>query len=425
MEWNELYKELNNIKADFDKSYKSLTQNRQIQKNTVKKHVEILVECFNEARLLIHGQRDKLNQEHWSQVSKFLIRLRSNLVSIKLKFNLDITVPTILNTSLTVETTDEPESIEETDQIESEEFAKPNPKVEEQDLNNLTIPAVLMSDLDNSTDSDTCSSIIENKSSDITMAQTNIDFINTATKLVPIFDGKAENLTSFVDALKILELIKGDHEQLAVSIIKTKLKGVARNLVGNETTITEVISRLRSNVKGETVEVLSAKLMNLQQRNKTANQYILEVEQLTKTLEGAYITDGLPLELARSYSTQNAVKAITKNCTIDKVKLIMQAGTFNTMNDAVSKFVNSCTEATGQPNTVLYYKNYSQRGGNRGRGSHRGNFRSRNNNYNNNSQYNNGRGQYRGNSRGHGNSSRGHNNNNQSNVRVTQNEREI
>jgi len=85
--------------------------------------------------------------------------------------------------------------------------------------------------------------------------------------------GKAENLTSFIDALQIIESIKGEHEQLAVSIIKTKLKGVARNLIGNDTTITGVIFRLKSNVNGKTVEVLSAKLMNLQQRNKTANQY--------------------------------------------------------------------------------------------------------------------------------------------------------
>jgi len=47
MEWNELYKQLNNIKVDFDKSHKSFTQNRQIQKNTIKKHMEILVKCFN------------------------------------------------------------------------------------------------------------------------------------------------------------------------------------------------------------------------------------------------------------------------------------------------------------------------------------------------------------------------------------------
>jgi len=68
MEWNELYKLINNIKVDFDKSYKSLTQNRPIQKNIIKKRVEILVKCFNEARIQIHGQREKLNQDHWSQL---------------------------------------------------------------------------------------------------------------------------------------------------------------------------------------------------------------------------------------------------------------------------------------------------------------------------------------------------------------------
>jgi len=32
MEWNDLYNEINNIQIDFDKSYKSLSQNRPIQK---------------------------------------------------------------------------------------------------------------------------------------------------------------------------------------------------------------------------------------------------------------------------------------------------------------------------------------------------------------------------------------------------------
>jgi len=60
---------------------------KTIQKNTIKKHVEILIKCFNEALILEHGQRKKLNQDHWSQESKFLIRLRSILISIKQKFN--------------------------------------------------------------------------------------------------------------------------------------------------------------------------------------------------------------------------------------------------------------------------------------------------------------------------------------------------
>jgi len=96
---------------------------------------------------------------------------------------------------------------------QTEDLTETNPKIEEQDLNNLTIPAVLMSDLDNSTDSDD-NSIIENKTrNNITMAQSNIDFINTASKLIPVFDGKSENLTSFMDALEIIESIKGEHER--------------------------------------------------------------------------------------------------------------------------------------------------------------------------------------------------------------------
>jgi len=71
MEWSDLYNEINNIQIDFDKSYKSLTQNRPIQKNTITEHVEILVKCFNEALILIHGQRKKLNEDNWSQVKNF------------------------------------------------------------------------------------------------------------------------------------------------------------------------------------------------------------------------------------------------------------------------------------------------------------------------------------------------------------------
>jgi len=116
---------------------------------------------------------------------------------------------------------------------------------------------------------------------------------------------------------------------LAVNVIKTKLKGHARNLISTENTIQEIKDKLSRTVKGESVEVLSAKLLNLQQKNKTANLYTQEMEQLTKALEGAYISKGLNPELAKKYSMTQAVKAMTRNCSIDKVKVIMQAGTFN------------------------------------------------------------------------------------------------
>lgn len=74
--------------------------------------------------------------------------------------------------------------------------------------------------------------------------------------------------------------------------------------------------------------------------------------------------------MASKYSKQAAVKAVPKNCTIDKVKLIMEAGQFTNMNEVVSKFINTCTEATGQQNTVLHYQKQNIQ-----------NFRGRYNNY--------------------------------------------
>lgn len=62
MQWNKLYTELNKLKTDFDKSYKSLTQYRTIQQNTIHKHAEMLVARFNKARILIYDQRDRLDK---------------------------------------------------------------------------------------------------------------------------------------------------------------------------------------------------------------------------------------------------------------------------------------------------------------------------------------------------------------------------
>jgi len=155
--------------------------------------------------------------------------------------------------------------------------------------------------------------------------------------------------------------LKESYEALAVNLIKTKLKGHARNLIDNKNSISEIIDKLKNKVKGKSVDVISAKLLNLQQRHKRANQYIQEVEKLANALYGAYIHDGLSSELATQYSKTHVVKAMTMNCTIDKIKLIMEAGTFNTLDEAFSKFVNSCTDATSQSNTALFY-NRSNRG---------------------------------------------------------------
>ena len=93
------------------------------------------------------------------------------------------------------------------------------------------------------------------------------------------------------------------------------------------------------------------------------------MEDLAKRLETAYISDGLPVEVASTYATKTAVKAIVKNATNDKIRLVMDSGNFSTMNEVMANFVNSCTEVFGQFNSVLFYGS-----DNRGNGSNRRQF---------------------------------------------------
>lgn len=73
--------------------------------------------------------------------------------------------------------------------------------------------------------------ICENLSPLEKMTQTVTQFLGLASKVLPDFDGRPENLQSFLDALLLVESIKDIHEPVTVNLIKTKLKGTARNLL--------------------------------------------------------------------------------------------------------------------------------------------------------------------------------------------------
>lgn len=377
--WEQIRKTIYTEKENFKQAYKCINKNIYIKPETVRKHLVTLTGSLEIIREITYKNREKFTEEHKNEVLEVYWNLRDLLVRILDKYNINQKVPHSIEQQLKIDTN------VIFDSSNSEKFD--------------TIAEV-------ETDFES-----EDFSNNFKMTQTVVEFLNTASKLICDFDGKPENLRTFLDSLQLIDSLKGTHEQAAVSLIKTRLKGTARNLISNESSISEIISKLNSSVKGESVEVLTAKIMNIKQNNKSANAYCGEIESLVRSLENAYISDGLNGDLANKYSTQVAVKALTKNCNIDKVKLIMEAGQFNNMNDAISKFVNCCTEATGQQNAILYYgQRPNQHNYRRGRGKFRGrgNFsRNNNNNHNNNNNNNNysnnnyrnrrGRGNYNGN----------------------------
>ncbi|XP_060665721.1 homeobox protein 6-like [Drosophila nasuta] len=272
---------------------------------------------------------------------------------------------------------------------------------------------------------------IEEKKTNINMANTveaQRAYLKQVSATIPEFDGKKLHLNRFVTALKLTNLTKGDQEALAVEVIKTKIIGPLTYKVEHATSIQAIINILQANVKGESPDVITAKLMNAQQKGKTASQYATEIDNMRKQLEAAYIDGGLDADNADKFATKESISAMIKNCANESLKMILTAGTFSTFNDAMEKYIHCSTEMTGNANTVLFYN------GNNRRGNYNANYRGRGrNNYNQNGNNNNnrGRGSGRGNNRGGGNrrgnqsqnNNQHQNENNNRNVRNVQSEK--
>lgn len=194
----------------------------------------------------------------------------------------------------------------------------------------------------------------------VEMPLTAVEFFNLASKIVPNeFDGAPDKLLSFIDALSLLSLNSEGHVNNAIAYVKTRLIGKARDLITNEVTLEAIINTLKKGIKGDSSRLLTAKILNLKQNNKNAVGYATEIESLASSLKRAFINEGVPCEVAENYATETTVKAFSQNASTEKARIIMEAGTFNTIQDAVTKFVNT----SPQSNDVSIFhikKNYRQ-----------------------------------------------------------------
>ncbi|CAH0551087.1 unnamed protein product, partial [Brassicogethes aeneus] len=207
------------------------------------------------------------------------------------------------------------------------------------------------------------------------MEMTKIDIFNFANKVLPnAFDGSPDKLQSVIDALTLLKSNAAGHEEDAVAYVKTRLIGKARDLITDDT-LDVITTKLKTGIKTDSSQLVTAKLLSLKQKNKDAAGYAVEVEALSSSLKRAFISEGVPVGTAESYATNTTVETLSKNSNSERVKLVMEAGTFNNSQDAITKFVNVAQESSTA--TVLYTNNR----GTYGRRGNKNSFRGKNPNY--------------------------------------------
>ncbi|XP_037951190.1 uncharacterized protein LOC119681917 [Teleopsis dalmanni] len=332
------------------KIYESNTEilhNRPISATTLHKHCTLLIQSLESIRVLLNVHFDRFTTAHKAEARKIFGDLREKAIKVTLKKGINVEIPTTLNEKISI-----------------------------------NIELNIDTDSENTT---------EHKNIEMAQAQVELDraYIKETAIAVPEFDGKKQHLERFIRALRLIDRTKGTQEDLAVEVIKSKITGPILYRVKDEETIQGIITKLSLCVKGESIDVIKAKLMNIQQRGKTATQYTAEINNLCQALEGAYIDNGVDADNAETFSRKEAISSMTKNCTNDRLKTIMEAGTFNSLNEAVSKYVNCCTEMHGRPDAILYYSRINNRNtyrGNYNRRRGRGNNSNQRNSHRNNNQ---------------------------------------
>lgn len=206
--------------------------------------------------------------------------------------------------------------------------------------------------------------------------------IKLGTALVNTYDGSPEKLDSFLDAVTLFaDTTEAEYASATaaqkeaaqvtlVRFVKTRLTGVARQVIGELNNLQEILDiiKLRCATKATSDSIL-AKLRAAKQTSSTEN-FCENLEKLTNDLKYAYITEKIPQDTAEKMSTKRGVEALINGLKNSDTKLILKAGNFEKFQDAIQKLQEN-VETTGnnaEMNQSSQRIFWSARGGSRGRG---------------------------------------------------------
>jgi hypothetical protein len=98
----------------------------------------------------------------------------------------------------------------------------------------------------------------------------------------------------------------------------------------------EIIQILKQKCSGETSHTIEAKLLTLTQN---AVSFTNQINELAASLQSAYLSEGVRADTAETFVKNRAIRTTASNARSEKTILIMEAGNFPNLHDAVTKFI--------------------------------------------------------------------------------------
>ncbi|XP_062553925.1 uncharacterized protein LOC134219235 [Armigeres subalbatus] len=171
-----------------------------------------------------------------------------------------------------------------------------------------------------------------------TLTMANTEIIKTVSTLMPPYDGSIDKLENTIDALDVIETLVTDANRATIiNIILTKLSGRARHTFNvKPADIQEVKNKIKAIVTVTPPETIISKMIANKQKSDL-NSFTTEVESLAAQLENAYIAKRIPNDVAKDLAMKEAIKHMASGLRNEKTALILQAGTFTQLADAINK----------------------------------------------------------------------------------------
>lgn len=243
--------------------------------------------------------------------------------------------------------------------------------------------------------------------------------IKEATAIVQPYNGSHDGLNTFIDSANLLkDIIEAANLPTAIKFLRTRLTGKARlGLPDNFETIDDLIANVKSRCEViVTPENILAKLKATRQKGDTDN-FLNDVDSLCSQLHATYIVSGVPDDVAKKMATKAGVEALTAGVISQETKIILKAGNFTDVKQAIQKVAENTNSSTSNSQILNFHANRpfdrNQFGNNRGRGNNYNNNNANQRDYRNNNyrrQQLRGRDNFGGNfQRGHGSSHYPHN----------------
>lgn len=189
MEWDSIAAKARQIKEDFNKSYKCLNVDRDTKRETIDKNIKVLEGHLERLRVLFNVHYSCLTAAHKVAADAIYADVREKLISVALKKGVELKK----SVSLQGDTDSIVEPILQNVKISV--ARETNAKIEN-NKDNLSTP-----NLNN-------------------MPQTPIEFFTIASRLIPEFDGRPENLQGFISALKLVDSVCDGHGTIAINLVR-------------------------------------------------------------------------------------------------------------------------------------------------------------------------------------------------------------